>query len=353
MGDPVLPNLSGTVSVATLRWNYLGQNSAQFPTRGLAIRSSASYFFQSPGAATGFAQAEARAVYAHPLTSRDILLFSGGGGTTFSKEAPPFQKFALGGSGVFVGWAVLDQLSRCPVKIDNVLASYGTIHVVTPGALMERTTNYTFLRDGESGAAYKFLSQVEPRTARRIAYGAISALGTKFTFTDLVLQRPAIKTILQKPAHALGNRDWYLREREFFAAKHADVYYGEFPHVVDLPEEEKLTGTAIAIDPVSRASILGIAEIARRKHYRAMLYIAPVSDLAWAKLDPAIFARTEDFIALAQGNGIEALNRAWSLPIDHFGDPSHVNSRGRAAVMADLMPRLKAHLDLPKTQAAP
>ncbi|MFN7927484.1 MAG: patatin-like phospholipase family protein [Blastocatellia bacterium] len=97
VGDPVLPNLSGTVSVATLRWNYLGQNSAQFPTRGLAIRSSASYFFQSPGAATGFAQAEARAVYAHPLTSRDILLFSGGGGTTFSKEAPPFQKFALGG----------------------------------------------------------------------------------------------------------------------------------------------------------------------------------------------------------------------------------------------------------------
>lgn len=269
------------------------------------------------------------------------------------KQGLSVEKFALGGSGVFVGWAILDELSRCPVKIDNVLASYGTIHVVTPGALMERTTNYTFLHGAETAPAYKFLSQTEPRKARAIAYGAISMLGTKLTLTDLVLQRPAIKTILQKPAHALGNRDWYLRERAFFAAKHADVYYGEFPHVVGLPEEEKLTGTAIAIDPVSRASILGIAEIARRKHYRAMLYIAPVSDLAWAKLEPAVFARTEDFIALAQGNGIEALNRAWSLPIDHFGDPSHVNSRGRAAVMADLMPRLKAHLDLPKTQAAP
>jgi NTE family protein len=97
IGDPILPDLSGTQSVATFSWNYFGQNSPQFPTRGLLFRSSASWFFKSPGATTGFPQAEAGAIYAHRLSERNILFLNGAGGTTFGHEASPFQKFALGG----------------------------------------------------------------------------------------------------------------------------------------------------------------------------------------------------------------------------------------------------------------
>jgi NTE family protein len=97
VGDPLLPDLSGTQSAATFQWDYYGQNSPQFPTRGLLFRSSASWFFESPGASGGFPQVEARAIYAHPLNEREILFFNGAGGTTFTKVASPFQKFTLGG----------------------------------------------------------------------------------------------------------------------------------------------------------------------------------------------------------------------------------------------------------------
>jgi NTE family protein len=97
IGSPILPNESGTQSVATLRWNYFGQNSPQFPTRGLFLRSSASWFFESPGSEGGFPQAETRAVYARPLDERNIIFVGGSGGTTFGESASPFQKFPLGG----------------------------------------------------------------------------------------------------------------------------------------------------------------------------------------------------------------------------------------------------------------
>jgi NTE family protein len=97
VGDPILPNVSGTQSAATVRWNYFGQNSPQFPTRGLLLRSNVGYFFKSPGVEAGFPQAEARAIYAYRLDEQNILIFSGAGGTTFNKTAAPFQKFVLGG----------------------------------------------------------------------------------------------------------------------------------------------------------------------------------------------------------------------------------------------------------------
>src|SRR5262245_60766198 len=97
IGDPVLPDLSGTQSAATFRWNYFGQNSPQLPTRGLLLRGTASWFFKSPGADVGFPQGEVRALYAYRLDEENILHFSAAGGTTFSKAASPFQKFTLGG----------------------------------------------------------------------------------------------------------------------------------------------------------------------------------------------------------------------------------------------------------------
>lgn len=97
IGDPLLPNLSGKVSAASLRWVYDGLDSAQIPTRGVAVQSSVNYYFDSPGASGGFPQAEARASAFRPFGRRNIVFTTGGGGTTFDDTAPPFQQFTLGG----------------------------------------------------------------------------------------------------------------------------------------------------------------------------------------------------------------------------------------------------------------
>jgi NTE family protein len=73
VGDPIFPDLSGTQSVMTFGWNYLGQNSPQFPTRGLFVRSQANYYFKSPGASSGFPQAELRANYGYRFTENNFL----------------------------------------------------------------------------------------------------------------------------------------------------------------------------------------------------------------------------------------------------------------------------------------
>ena len=77
VGDPIFPDLSGTQSVMTFGWNYLGQNSPQFPTRGLFVRSQANYYFKSPGATSGFPQAELRANYGYRLTENNFLVMVG------------------------------------------------------------------------------------------------------------------------------------------------------------------------------------------------------------------------------------------------------------------------------------
>lgn len=97
IGLSVFPEVDGTQSVASFKWNYLGQNSPQYPTRGLWVRSNASYFFKSPGATSGFPQAELQAHYSTRFSEKNIFTFAGAGGTTFGHEASPFQKFTLGG----------------------------------------------------------------------------------------------------------------------------------------------------------------------------------------------------------------------------------------------------------------
>src|SRR5262249_17183509 len=58
IGDPLLGEPSGTLSAFSIRYNYYGQNSPQFPTRGLVIRSNFNYFFKSPESDGRYPQAE-------------------------------------------------------------------------------------------------------------------------------------------------------------------------------------------------------------------------------------------------------------------------------------------------------
>ncbi|MBA3631691.1 MAG: patatin-like phospholipase family protein [Acidobacteria bacterium] len=97
IGNPLLSDLSGKVSLASLRWNYDTRNNAQIPTRGIELRNSLNYYFDSPGAANSFPQAESRINAFHQLGDKNIIFGFGGGGTTFGKTAPLFEQFALGG----------------------------------------------------------------------------------------------------------------------------------------------------------------------------------------------------------------------------------------------------------------
>jgi NTE family protein len=97
IGDPLLSDLGGRVSFASLRWNYDTRNNSQIPTRGIDLKNSLNYYFDSPSAVNSFAQAESRFDAFHSLSERNIVFAFGGGGTTFGKTAPLFQQFTLGG----------------------------------------------------------------------------------------------------------------------------------------------------------------------------------------------------------------------------------------------------------------
>ncbi|HZN10552.1 MAG TPA: patatin-like phospholipase family protein [Blastocatellia bacterium] len=97
IGDPVLPDVSGTQSVAGVRFNYYGQNSPQFPTRGVIVRSRLNWFFKSPGAVEAFPQGEVQTSVSHILADKNVIFARFAGGTSFSQTAAPFNKFALGG----------------------------------------------------------------------------------------------------------------------------------------------------------------------------------------------------------------------------------------------------------------
>lgn len=97
IGNPLLSDLSGKVSFASLRWNYDTRNNAQIPSRGIETRNSLNYYFDSPGTSRSFAQAESKINAFHSLNDKTIVFGFGGAGTTFGKPAPLFQQFTVGG----------------------------------------------------------------------------------------------------------------------------------------------------------------------------------------------------------------------------------------------------------------
>lgn len=127
------------------------------------------------------------------------------------------EKFALGGSGIFAGWATLDRLIDCGVRPKTVAMAYGTVHMLDAGAIMDRTTNYDVLKGPRASHAYKMASAWEDRRSRKIAYKAISFLGTEATGIDFALMQPALRNVLERPPAAVENWLGNARERRSFA----------------------------------------------------------------------------------------------------------------------------------------
>ncbi|MDP3737306.1 MAG: hypothetical protein Q8R02_07945 [Hyphomonadaceae bacterium] len=258
------------------------------------------------------------------------------------------EKFALGGSGIFAGWATLDRLIDCGVRPKTVVMAYGTSHMIDSGAVMERTTNYDLPKGARAGHVYAMASEWEDRTARRLAYKAASIVGTEASLLDFVLMRPALRTVLAEPPLALQHHATSESERANFTANAGDRYYGLANGTNELPEEAAFEGGIRAINLHASEAI---AELGRKHGFNVQFYILPVSETAKAELKPEIFAMAEEFRGKLDAMGIATLNDAWVLPDADFGDPSHVNARGRIKVTADFLRRLADDASLAKNEA--
>ena len=251
------------------------------------------------------------------------------------------EKFALGGAGIFAGWATLDRLLACGVRPRHVLLAYGTVNMADGGAIMDRTTNYDSVQGPRRSHEYDLLSQWEDRRGRKIAYKAVSLVGPELSLVDFVLMRPALKNVLEKPPQALANHAKAEDERRRFLASGGDRFYGLAEGDSGLPQESEFKGGP---RPENSRSAQATMDLARGYGFDVMFYILPSSASAKAGVNPHYFAMAEAFRGEVAGMGVRMLNDIWFLPDADFGDPSHVNSLGREIVTADVLPKLKAAL---------
>ncbi|MEP7336143.1 MAG: patatin-like phospholipase family protein, partial [Acidobacteriota bacterium] len=96
-GNVELPPLDGNFNVARIRWAFDGQNSPTIPSRGLRLVAEGRWYFSAPDFKADFPQAETRASYFRPISTKGSLFFAGSAGTAFGKDVPEIQQFLLGG----------------------------------------------------------------------------------------------------------------------------------------------------------------------------------------------------------------------------------------------------------------
>ena len=97
-GSVDLPPLDGNFNVAHIRWAFDGQNSPTLPTRGLRMVAEGRWYFSAPDFKDDFPQAEARASYFQPISTKGSLFFAGSAGTAFGKRTAgrnPCKYFAM------------------------------------------------------------------------------------------------------------------------------------------------------------------------------------------------------------------------------------------------------------------
>lgn len=247
------------------------------------------------------------------------------------------EKFAVGAAGVFAGWATLDRLLDCGVRPKAVLMGYGVIHLIDSGAIMERTTSYDALKGPRAAHQYEMLSQWEHRPMRQATYKAVSMFGTELTGVDFTLLSPALKSVLEKPATLVENHDLSERVRREFRASNGDRFYGTAESNNEMPQE---AGIDFDVLPVNLKAAEAIGQLSKQYGFNVMFYILPSSQAAADGMDPRIFDMARGYRGQLASFGIQPLNDIWVLPNSDFGDPGHVNSRGRVEVTRDLLPRL-------------
>jgi NTE family protein len=97
IGTPIEQTFHITPFVSNVRFQYLGQDSAQLPTRGSEFRTQYNYLTQRPNGAGGFSQWNSTMAHFIPVRTRGIIFGTGSGGTSFGATNLGLAGFSLGG----------------------------------------------------------------------------------------------------------------------------------------------------------------------------------------------------------------------------------------------------------------
>jgi NTE family protein len=97
IGSPIEQAFHITPFVSNVRFQYLGQDSVQVPTRGTELRTLYTYSTQSPNSSVGYSQWDTTMSHFIPVGSRGIIFASGSGGTSFGATNLGLAGFSLGG----------------------------------------------------------------------------------------------------------------------------------------------------------------------------------------------------------------------------------------------------------------
>jgi NTE family protein len=97
VGTPIEQAFSIQPFVSNMRFQYLGQDSVQVPTRGTEVQTLYTYYTQTPNATGGYSQWDTTIEHFIPIKSRGIIFGNASGGTSFGKENLGLAGFSLGG----------------------------------------------------------------------------------------------------------------------------------------------------------------------------------------------------------------------------------------------------------------
>jgi NTE family protein len=97
IGTPIEQTFHITPFVSNVRFQYLGQDSVQVPTRGTEFRTQYNYLTQRPNSGAGYSQWNSTISHFIPVGHRGIIFGTGSGGTSFGAKDLGLAGFSLGG----------------------------------------------------------------------------------------------------------------------------------------------------------------------------------------------------------------------------------------------------------------
>lgn len=126
IGTPSAQEFSLMPFVSRVKFQYLGQDDVQVPTRGSLVTATYNYFTERPNGNGGYSQMTGRLEHFFPIRSRDIIFGIGQGGTSFGADN-------LGLAGLTVGGPLrLSAYERNELLgTDYFLGQAGYLHLLT------------------------------------------------------------------------------------------------------------------------------------------------------------------------------------------------------------------------------
>ena len=97
IGTPIEQAFSIRPFVSNARFQYLGQDSVQVPTKGTELRTLYTYSTQSPNSSVGYSQWNTTVSHFIPVGPKGIIFGTGSGGTSFGATNLGLAGFSLGG----------------------------------------------------------------------------------------------------------------------------------------------------------------------------------------------------------------------------------------------------------------